>query len=98
MLLEFEVDFWVVVLKLSETNFSDHILVEIMASILIVSKNKEESKALKVSNVELVRNEVCMPLKLKWYPKIWVKGNSSGALSLIMLKVILIHDFQSWHM
>lgn len=62
--------------------------IEIMSSISIASDKKMELK---------VNNESCPPPKFRAYLEITMKGDSSGALSSIPPRVIMIHDVRSYY-
>lgn len=61
-------------------------------------KKFDKKMELKVTNAQLVKNEVCPPPKFRAYPEIVMKGDSSGVLSSILPRVVMIHDVRSCYM
>ena len=56
------------------------------------SKIIEKAVSFKVSGNSLIHNEACKPPNFKAYLNIAIKGDTSGSLSLVPPRVILIHD------
>lgn len=59
---------------------------------MITSSSTRKSQGVEVSNNQLVRSDACPPPKFCTILEIVMKGDSMGALSLILPKVIIIHD------
>ena len=51
-----------------------------------------------VSNVQLVRNEVCKPRVFKAISKSAIKGDLNGALFMILENVLIMNDTRSCYM
>lgn len=66
-----------------------------MASTSSIASKKQGKEVL---NVQLVRNDVCKPYKFQVVSESVVKGDPTGALSSILLKVLMINDVCSCYM